>query len=97
MIQVGYAEGKCGRCGRTWRRERPARYMTCDCHRYCPNCIPAYSQPMDTYSPDLTPSTYGPIESDTALGDAEHPMHILFKCPQCGYLSAQLPVEVTLS
>jgi len=52
---------------------------------------------MDTYSPDLTPSTYGPIESDTALGDAEHPMHILFKCPQCGYLSEQLPVEVTLS
>jgi len=97
MIQIGWVEGVCTRCGRTLRRTRPARYAVCDCYKYCPNCSPAYTVPMEPYTPDLTPSTYGPIESDTALGDTVHPIDILYRCPVCGYYSANLPVEVVLS
>lgn len=47
-------------------------------------------------SPDLTPSTYGPIEGETVTGDTEAPIKILYRCPKCGYYSAQFPVEVEL-
>jgi len=47
-------------------------------------------------SPDLTPSTYGPIEGETVTGDTEAPIKILYRCPKCGYYSARLPVEVEL-
>jgi len=54
---------------------------------------------MEEYTPDLTPSTYGPIqvESGKAWGDLKKSMKILRRCPICDYHSAQLPVEVYLS
>ena len=63
----------------------------------CPICPPAYTVRMDPYTPDLTPSTYGPIESETLTGDTDAPLRILYKCPKCGHYSAQLPVEVALT
>jgi len=54
---------------------------------------------MEPYEPDLTPVTYGPIKvvSGGVHGDLEHPMNILRRCPVCGYLSSQKPVEVRLT
>jgi len=51
---------------------------------------------MTPYTPDLTPSTYGPIESEEATGDAESPISVLYYCPDCRYYSASRPVEVIL-
>jgi NAD-dependent dihydropyrimidine dehydrogenase PreA subunit len=87
MIKVGYAVGKCGNCGKELTRLRPADVAVCDCYEYCPQD----GALMEPYTPDLTPSTYRPEEG------GEHPMEILFRCPVCGYLSAQQPVEVRLS
>jgi len=47
-------------------------------------------------SPDLTPSTYGPIESEEATGDTESPINVLYYCPDCEYHSSLRPVEVIL-
>jgi len=52
---------------------------------------------MDPYTPDLTPSTYGPIQGEDVTGDTEAPIKILYRCPKCGYFSAALPVEVRLT
>jgi hypothetical protein len=51
---------------------------------------------MQPYTPDLTPSTYGPFESENAKGDTDKPMDILYYCPSCRYYSALKPVEVHL-
>jgi len=96
-VKIGYAKGTCSRCGKTLTRRRPADYAVCDCCRFCPVCTPAYTQPMDPYTPDLTPSTYGSIEGETVTGDTEAPIKILYRCSRCGWLSADLPVEVRLS
>jgi len=100
MVRASYAEGRCSRCGRTIMRPRPANIAVCDCYRYCPqnhDGSGAYSTEMQPYVPDLTPSTYGPIETvGKAYGDLKHPMKILYVCPVCQYHSAQQPVEVAL-
>ena len=94
--KIGYAEGTCPECGKTLRRRRPADYAVCDCFKLCPVCSPVYTVKMDPYAPDLTPSTYGPIEGETVIGDTEAPIKILYRCLKCGYYSAQLSVEVKL-
>ena len=86
-------KGTCPQCGREIVRRSPVPVVVvCDCYKKCPMC----GEEMTTYTPVLTPSTYGPIEGDTALGDTEHPINILYQCSKCGYLSAQKPVEVLL-
>jgi len=97
VAKIGYAEGTCPKCGKTLRRRRPADLAVCDCYEYCSVCTPAYTVKMDPYTPDLTPPTYGPIEGETATGDTKSPIKILYRCPKCGYYSAQLPVEVKLT
>lgn len=92
MTKIGFAEGTCSKCGKTLRRRRPADIAVCDCYLYCPLC----GKKMQPYTPDLTPSTYGPIESEEATGDTESPMNILYFCASCRYYSAQVPVEVKL-
>jgi len=47
-------------------------------------------------APDLTPSTYGPIESEEATGDTESPISVLYYCPDREYYSALRPVDVIL-
>jgi len=91
-IKIGYAEGVCPECGKTLQRRRPADLAVCDCYMYCPIC----GKKMTPYTPDLTPSTYGPIESEEATGDTESPINILYYCPDCKYYSALPPVEVIL-
>jgi len=80
--KIGFAEGKCGVCGKTLRRRRPADIAVCDCYEYCPLC----GAKMAPYTPDLSPTTYESGEID-----------VLFQCPSCGYKSKQKPVEVRLS
>lgn len=97
--QLDWAEGECPRCGQILRRKRPIDVGVCDCYRYCPvdHGKGKYGTLMTVYSPDMTPQTYGPIESEgTIWGDLEHPMHILFVCPTCNYHSSQTAVEVQL-
>jgi len=100
-IKIGYAQGTCSRCGRKIKRPRPADYAVCDCWEYCPrdHGNGPFGTKMEDYTPDLTPSTYGPIqvESGTAWGDLQHPIRIVKRCPICNYHSAQLPVEVRLT
>jgi ssDNA-binding Zn-finger/Zn-ribbon topoisomerase 1 len=97
--KIGWAEGKCSKCGRTLRRRRPADYAVCDCYKYCPmdHGKGSYMTSMDPYTPDLTPPTYGPIEGEDVTGDTDAPLRVLYKCPKCGYYSAQKPVEVRLT
>jgi len=97
VAKIGFAEGTCSNCGRTYQQKRPATTVVCDCYKYCPICQPSFTVKMEPYIPELTPSTYGAIESDKAIGDTESPLKTLFRCPKCGYYSAQKPVEVTLS
>jgi len=100
MVKVDFAEGTCPQCGKKHARQRPIDVAVCTCYEYCPNDHGngAYGTKMEAYTPDLTPSTYGPIETEgTAHGDIEHPMHILYRCPICNYHSSQQPVEVELS
>jgi len=82
VVKVGFAEGKCGICGKTLRRRRPADIAVCDCYEYCPLC----GEKMKSYTPDLSPITYESGE-----------LNVLFQCPSCGYKSKQKPVEVRLS
>lgn len=95
--KIGWAKGRCRVCGRTLRAPRPVTTVFCDCWELCPICSPAYTVRMDPYTPDLTPHTYGPIEGEGVMGDSVSPMNILRKCPQCGYYSSRLPVEVQLA
>lgn len=99
MVKIGAAQGTCPRCGRILSRPRPADVAVCDCWEFCPvnHGEGAFGTKMEPYTPDLTPSTYGPIKTEgEAWGDLEHPMHIVRVCPVCKYHSAQLPVEVPL-
>ena len=82
VVKVGFAEGKCGICGKTLRRRRPADYAVCDCYIFCPLC----GAKMTAYSPDLSQHAYESGELD-----------VLFQCPNCCYKSKQKPVEVRLS
>lgn len=82
VAKIGFAEGKCGACGKTLRRRRPADIAVCDCYEYCPIC----GSKMAPYTPELSPVTYESGELD-----------VLFQCANCGYKSKQKPVEVRLS
>lgn len=97
--KIGFAVGICSVCGRTLRRRRPADLVVCDCYKFCPmdHGKGLYMTPMDPYTPDLTPSTYGSIEGEDVTGDTEAPIKILYCCPKCGHYSAQLPVGVALT
>ena len=99
MIKTGYVQGRCPRCGKSLKRPRPADIAYCDCWEMCPRDHGAgvFGSKMDSYVPDLTSSTYGPIVTiGAAWGDLKHPMHIIRVCPFCKYHSAALPVEVAL-
>jgi hypothetical protein len=99
VVNVGFASGTCPRCGRILYRRRPAEVAVCPCWEFCPSNHGngAFSTKMDPYTPDLTPTTYGPIGGEgEAWGDLEHPIHIVRVCPVCKFHSAQLPVEVAL-
>ena len=99
-VEVGFVSGTCSRCSRELQAPRPADMAVCDCWEFCPrdHGNGAYGTKMEEYTPDLTPNVYGPIkvESGDVSGDLDHPMDILRRCPICGYLSSQKPVEVAL-
>lgn len=101
VVKVGVVSGVCPVCSRKLVASRPETVAVCDCWDYCPrdHGNGAYATKMEAYSPDLTPTTYGPIKvvSGDVRGDLDHPIDILRRCPVCGYLSAQKPVEVRLS
>jgi len=100
MVKVGLECGTCPNCGKEICRPRPTDVAVCDCWEYCPqdHGKGPYATKMDPYTPDMTLQTYGPIETaGDAWGDLEHPMDILYVCPECKYHSAQKPVEVQLS
>jgi hypothetical protein len=82
VAEIGFAEGKCGACGKTLRRRRPADIAVCDCYLYCPFC----EEKMNSYAPDLSLHAYESGELD-----------VLFQCLNCGYKSKKKPVEVRLS
>jgi hypothetical protein len=85
VAKIGYAEGKCSRCGKILRRLRPADVAVCDCYLYCPLC----GKEMVPYTPDLTPVTYEP----------EKGLEVFYVCNNHTppYYSKQKPVEVKLS
>lgn len=82
VTKIGYAIGKCGTCGKTLRRHRPAEYAVCNCYLYCPLC----GEKMNSYAPDLSLKAYKSGELD-----------VLFQCPNCSHKSKLRPVEVMLS
>ena len=99
MAEIGYAEGACSRCGKILIRKRPADIAVCDCYEYCSLC----GAKMTSFTPDLTPSTYGAGESFAVKGQAveapEWTMETLYVCNNHTppYYSNQKPVEVRLS
>ena len=101
MVKVGKVSGTCARCHRTLVSGRPGSVAVCDCWEHCPrnHGNGAYATKMIEHTPDLTPTSYGPIrvESGETWGDLDYPMRILRYCPECGYHSAQKPLEVHLS
>ena len=82
VAKIGFVEGKCGVCGKTLRRSRPADLAVCDCYEFCPVC----ATKMIPYLPDLSPGRYKAGEID-----------VLYQCSNCGHKSKQKPVEVRLS
>jgi len=95
MAEVGWAEGVCPVCGRVWRRERPADSVLCDCYKYCPVC----GKEMQPYTPDLNPRTYRNENTADPTGQAsqhEGTLQTKLYCPNCGYYSDGVPVEVKL-
>jgi len=83
--QVGYATGKCPKCGKTYTRKRPTFPIICDCYKFCPLC----GQEMTLYTPDLTPTVY----------QSEKGVKALYVCNNHGppYYSTQTAVEVVLT
>ena len=93
--KVGWAEGKCPKCGRVWRRERPADLVVCDCYRCCPCC----GGEMTAYTPDLSPRIYRSEDVDEPTGAAAKPeasVRTRLYCARCGCFSDGVPVEVRL-
>jgi hypothetical protein len=82
--KIGYAEGKCSRCGKTLRRKRPADYAICNCYLCCPLC----GEEMVPYMPDLTLTIY----------ESEKGLEVFHVCSNHApvYYSKQKPVEVKL-
>ena len=85
IAKIGFAEGKCGVCGKTLRRRCPADFAVCDCYECCPLC----GEKMTPYTPDLSPITYDP----------EKGLEVLYVCNNHSppHYSKQKPVEVHLS
>lgn len=85
VIKVGFVTGKCGRCGKSYTRKRPAFSIICDCYKICPLC----GQEMTPHTPDLTLSTY----------QSEKGLNVLYVCNnhEPPYHSDQKPVEVKLT
>lgn len=83
--EVGYATGKCDRCGKTYTRKRPAFPILCDCYKFCPLC----GQEMTPYTPDLTPTIH----------QSEKGQKVLYVCNNHTppYYSTQTSVEVVLT
>jgi len=98
MVKVGYAEGKCPRCGKILRRKYPADLAVCDCFKLCPLC----GAEMTSFNPDLTPSTYGAGKGFALKGQAakepEWNTETIMVCHnhKPPYYSSQKPVEVKL-
>jgi len=99
--KVGYAYGKCSRCGREFRVRKPApQFVLCDCYRYCP--LENWTQLMTPFSPDLTPSLYGAEKAFNVKGGGAEPpewtSQTLYACYNHSppYYSKQKPVEVRL-
>jgi len=86
--KIGYVQGTCPECGRTYRAPRPAMPVLCDCYQYCPLC----GNKMAAYVPDLTPSTYRTSQSEPS-------MKTLYVCNNHTppYYSSLKPVEVNLT
>jgi len=100
-VKVGYAEGKCPVCGRTYRGRRPADLVICDCYRFCPLCDPPYTVPMEPFQPDLTVNAYESDETAGITGDEENPgrtIDVLYVCNNHSppHYSKQKPIEVKL-
>jgi len=98
--KVGYANGKCGRCGHEYHVKRPAPdLLICDCYKVCPLC----GSEMTPYTPDLDPATYRNVEAyDVKGGSAVSPDATLETVYVCRkhvppYYSLQKPVEVRLT
>jgi len=86
-------KGACPECGKEIVRLSPVPLtVVCDCFKKCPIC----GAEMAPYTPVLSPSTYGPIKSDVAKGDTDHPVDIQYHCQACDYYSSLKPVEVAL-
>jgi len=96
---IGWAEGTCSRCGKTYRQKRPASTVVCDCYRICPLC----GTEMTPFNPTLNPRTYGAEEATAVKGQAvESPgwtAETVYVCNNHSppYYSSQRPVEVKLS
>jgi len=81
MEKIGFAEGKCSKCGKVYYRPRPAAPIICDCYKYCPIC----GKEMQPFTPDTTATTY-------TKGD----LKVLFICNNHSppFKSTQQPIEV---
>jgi hypothetical protein len=96
---IGWAEGTCSRCGKTYRLKRLSDTIVCDCHRICPLC----GAEMTPFNPSLNPGTYGAEEGAALKGQAvESPAwttETVYVCHNHSppYYSSQKPVEVKLS
>jgi len=88
VTQTGNACGTCSQCGKTLSRPRPADIAVCDCWEYCP----LDGKLMQSYTPDLTPSTYESDKGIDVIMVHDSPENHLQP-----YYSKQKPVEVKLT
>ena len=79
--KVGFAVGRCPRCGKLLMRRRPAKVAVCNCWMYCPIC----GSKMQPYVPPSDPRQIN-------KGDLE----TIMVCQKCGYKSKAKPAEVPL-
>jgi len=81
VSKVGEATGRCGKCGKTYSRLRPASVVYCDCWKRCPYC----GNEMSDFDLDLSVRGY-------KRGDLD----VVKYCASCKYKSKLMPVEVEL-
>jgi hypothetical protein len=96
VLKIGWAEGVCPRCGRVWRRRRPADFAICDCYRYCQIC----GEEMQPYTPDLDPRVYrneDVLDPTELASKHEATIRTRYYCPNCEEYSDSIPVEVKLT
>ena len=96
---IGWVEGTCSQCGKTYRQKRPAGIVVCGCYRICPLC----GDEMTPFNPVLNPGTYGAEEGVALKGQSlESPLWTAETVYVCNnhsppFYSGQKPVEVKLS